>query len=223
MHKTGVFVYKGLTGRQYTYRYTDSGEVVIGPTASSGWRFEGYSVSAEYFESMFEVEHSVYEILTTEYLFEGVEEFRIHYFDDKSELHCATVMRDGKGWKVAWDDTVGIYDGYTDGDINRFLNDNWIVGTPEGYVKPAVEGSLYLRNRGLVTTAVVEGYSPPAEASTSLAFYYVGRQDKVQTAVQTADGFSVEWGGPLNSKVWYSTDQVKDFISSGNWVVVGVV
>jgi hypothetical protein len=210
LNKSGVFVYKGLARNksQYTYRYTDSGEVVIGPTASSGWRFEGYSVSAEYFESMFEVEHSVYEILTTEYSFEGVEEFRIHYFGRKSELYCATVMRDGEGWKVVWDDTtVGSFDGYTDADITCFLNkQHWTVGTPEGYVK-----------------SVVEGYSPPAEASTSLAFYYIGRQDKVQTAVQTVDGFSVEWGGPLNSKVWYSTDQVKGFISSGSWVVVGVV
>jgi hypothetical protein len=89
---------------------------------------------------------------------------------------------------------------------------DWLTG---GYFTDAREFESRVRTGAY---AIVED---EAGKDTKILFYYVGRQDSIQKAVQTKDGFKVSWNSFVGD-CFYSTDQVKDFIAAGNWVVVGV-
>lgn len=69
---------------------------------------------------------------------------------------------------------------------------------------------------------IIDETIKPEDEGSTLVFYYIGKEDALRKARQTKDGFEVMWGGPLLNTVWYTTDQVRDFVAAGNWVVVGV-
>lgn len=111
-----------------------------------------------------------------------------------------------------------------EGDFDIFQDGDEDSGAEQHQVWPMDECEDCVRRGVWYKVEPVEPeVQPEVVEGTKITFYYIGYDKATFTAEQTEEGdFKVLWGGPLNTVVYYTVDQVKGFITSGTWVVVGV-